>query len=74
MKRILALLLTLMVLITCTEANAASSYSDLISSVLDSMNQNNKSASGAPQQTANGAYRAVEMLSLMAYRLDSSKS
>ena len=74
MKRLLALLLTIAVLITCTVANAASSYSDLISSVLDSMNQNNKSASGAPQQTANGAYRAVEMLSLMAYRLDSSKS
>lgn len=74
MKRIIALFLMITLLATCAVSNAASSYTDLISSVLDSMNQNNKSASGAPQQTANGSYRAVEMLTLMAYRLDSSNS
>ena len=72
MKRIISVILIISILTVCVPSWAASNYSDMVSSVLDSMNQNNKSAKGAPQQTANGAYRAVEMLSIMAYRLDSS--
>jgi len=34
------------------------------------MSQYNKSAQSAPQQIANGAYRAVDMLTLMASKLD----
>lgn len=72
MKKLLSFILAVAIIISCATANAASSYSEQISSVLDSMNENDNKVSGAPQQTANGSYRAVEMLSLMAYRLDSS--
>ena len=72
MKRLLVILIILTLLFSCVPAFAATSYSDLILSVLDSMEQNNRGLSGAPQQTANGAYRAVEMLSIMAHRLDTT--
>ena len=75
MKRLLSLLLSLSILLsTAVSAAAASNYSDLISGVLDDMSSNNSYCSGAPQQTANGAYRAVEMLAIIAYELDSNGS
>ena len=36
------------------------------------MSTNNDACSGAPQQEANGAYRMVEMLAIIAYETDSS--
>ena len=67
MKRLLSLLLSLSILLSTTvSAAAASNYSDLISGVLDDMSANNSYCSGAPQQSANGAYRLVEMLSIIA--------
>ena len=36
------------------------------------MSTNNKACTGAPQQEANGAYRMVEMLAIIAYESDSS--
>ena len=58
MKRFLSLLLSLSILLsTAVSAAAASNYSDLISGVLDDMSTNDSSCSGAPQQSANGAYR-----------------
>ena len=75
MKKVLCYLLTTALFVACAApACAASSYSDLISGVLDDMSSNNESCSGAPQQEANGAYRMVEMLAIIALELDSSGS
>ena len=73
MKKVLCYLLTTALFVACAApACAASSYSDLISGVLDDMSSNNEACSGAPQQSANGSYRLVEMLAIIAYELDSS--
>lgn len=51
-------------------AKAETNYVDLIVDILDSFDQINDSASGTPQQLANGAYRCAELLTVIAYELD----
>ena len=71
-KRAICLLMTAVLLCMCTmPAMAAKNYGDLVSDILDSMSTNNSRCSGAPQQTANGTYRAVDMLAIIAMELDS---
>ena len=62
MMSLLALALCLMLPISCL----AGSYSSTISSIHSSFVSGNRSASSAPQQEANGAYRCVELLELIA--------
>ena len=65
--RLIAAMLFLTTLLSFTApAFAAADYSELISSILDDMNTIDESCSGAPQQSANGAYRLVEMLAIIA--------
>ena len=65
--RLIAAVLFLTTLISFTApAFAAADYSELISSILDDMNTIDESCSGAPQQSANGMYRCVEMAALVA--------
>lgn len=73
MKKVVCLILSLAILLSFgISAYAATDYSDLISSVLDDMSSNNARCSGAPQQSANGAYRLVEMLAIIAMENDTS--
>ena len=70
-QKITSLIILVAILVSCvTSSFAASGYSDLISAVLDDMNSNNARCSGAPQQSANGAYRLVEMLAIIAMEKD----
>lgn len=66
MKKTLSLMLSLaLMMMSCTTA-LASNYAELVSSILDDMSTNNAKCSGAPQQSANGAYRLTEMLAVIA--------
>jgi len=70
-KRIISILLAVCLICSYSAtAFAAKSYSDLISGVLDDMSSNNARCEGAPQQSANGAYRLVEMLAIIALSND----
>ncbi len=73
-KRAICLLMTAVLLCMCTmPAMAAKNYGDLVSDILDSMSTNNSRCSGAPQQAANGAYRLVEMLAVIAMEKDNGQ-
>ena len=52
--------------------DSAGVYSDVIDSAIDTLNANSKGLDGAPQQTANGLYRCVELLAVIGLELDSS--
>ena len=69
MKKAIALLLTLVLCLSCLTAYAGS-YSSTISSIHSSFVSGNRSAKSAPQQHANGMYRCVELLEAIAYALD----
>ena len=70
-KRILSVLIVItLIFMYSASAFAKTSYSELISGVLDDMSSNNARCEGAPQQSANGAYRFVEMLAIIAMSND----
>ena len=72
MKKITSVALLIVLLLSvCTPAFAATGYSGMISEVLDDLESNNSRCSGAPQQAANGAYRLVDMLAIIAMEGDS---
>ena len=73
MKRTLSILLALVLSMMCLTASAGS-YSSTISSIHSSFVSGNRSAKSAPQQIANGAYRCVELLEVIAYEVGVSSS
>lgn len=73
-KRLLCFLLVLVMLSSSAflpRAHAATDYTDLILDIIDTFEQQDNSAGSAPQQLVNGAYRAAELLTVIAYELDS---
>ena len=68
LKRLLALVLSLMLLCGCT-AHAAD-YSSTIESIYNSYKSGNRSADTVYQQIANGTYRTFEMTYVIANILD----
>ena len=65
LRRSAAAFLTVCILFMCA-ASCAGSYSSTIADIHASFVSGNRSASSAPQQIANGAYRCVELLELIA--------
>lgn len=66
MKKALCLLLSVMLAFATCSTAFASNYADLISGILDDMSTNNAKCTGAPQQSANGLYRCVELAAIIA--------
>ncbi len=68
MKRLISIMLCLVLVTTVLvlPVQAANSYSSLITGVLEDLEKNDQYTSGAPQQSANGAYRLTEMLAIIA--------
>lgn len=69
-KPILCLALALTLLFACAFPASAADYAEMIADVLDTLERNNALCESAPQQTANGLYRAVDMLAIIAYAQD----
>ena len=70
LKSLTALLLALIMTASMTCGALAEDYSSKISSIMTSYTLGDIRASSAPQQAANGLYRCVEMLELIARQLN----
>ena len=73
--RFLSLLLMFVLLVCsvgCAFAADSSAYMDAIESVMDTLKQNDASASNINHQIVNGRYRTVQMLEIIAYELDTT--
>ena len=73
MKRLISLIAALLCL-TLPFSAFAGSYSSTIQSIHSSFVSGNRSASSAPQQAVNGAYRCVELLEVIAAEYGVSSS
>ena len=69
-KRVLCLVVAMMLL--CTSSALASSHASQISSVMSSFSSQNTRADNIYQQICNGTYRTTELLTIIAYELDTS--
>ena len=65
-KRFVALVLVLMMFLALPAESLAGSHSATIASIHSSFVSGNLRANSAPQQAANGAYRMVELLEVIA--------
>ena len=70
MKKCFSVFLALMLTCLWIVPVWASGHASTIQSIHSSFVSGNRSASGAPQQAVNGAYRCVELLTAIAYALD----
>ena len=73
-KRLSVLLSVILLAMMVPQAALASSYASTIYEIHSSFVSSNRSASGAPQQQVNGAYRSVELLEVWAYEIGVSSS
>ena len=69
-RRLAALTLSILLALAFLTTGHAQTYGSLVEDVLDRFASNDALCESAPQQSVNGVYRCVELLSIIAYRLD----